>query len=392
MPTQPAVYDAYLRVDDSPSQHNEPMALFLNRVAGEYWDQVRELIEQWVKRYPPDARRDLVGRLRSLDDRQSGAAFWELYLNEMFTRADFDVQVHPSVPSGSRVPDFLVNNSEHEFYVEAKSLFDKGLGDTSARLRVVYDAINSIKNPNFFVRVEVECEGSLAPSTRRLKLELESWLNGLDPDKVNPLTRFDKSDEQYVWELNDWKLIFRPLPVKAEARGKAGHLPLGTWGPADAYIVDAVSPLREALKDKGSSYGQLDHPLLLAFNTSTGFDQTYEMMSALYGNTAGFKVSNPNGARESQDVSGYWGYPSAWRHRHVAGVLLGLNLSPWNLTKTNPTLWLHPSPFASIPVIDAWHQMRLEVDDVNKHFAISGMHELFSVGADWPRGKPFPRH
>ena len=43
MDTMNQVFDAVVRDDASYSQHNEPTASFLNRVAGAYWDDGRKL-------------------------------------------------------------------------------------------------------------------------------------------------------------------------------------------------------------------------------------------------------------------------------------------------------------------------------------------------------------
>ena len=85
------------RSDPSPASHAESSAAFLNRVAGSCWDQVRHLVDEWVAHIPVDSRVDIIARLKSAQDRQSTAAFWELYLHETFTRAGFDVELHPAV-------------------------------------------------------------------------------------------------------------------------------------------------------------------------------------------------------------------------------------------------------------------------------------------------------
>lgn len=71
------IFSAFPRADSTPASHGESHAQFLDRVSGPYWDQVRDLIEDWFSRLCPDAQADVRGRLRSKDDRQSKGAIWQ---------------------------------------------------------------------------------------------------------------------------------------------------------------------------------------------------------------------------------------------------------------------------------------------------------------------------
>lgn len=391
MHTQPNVFDDFVRRDDSVAHHTEPTALFLNRVAGGYWDQVRELIELWADAYPAEAKPDLVGRLRSPRNRQWGGALWELYLHESFLKSGYDVAVHPTVPSGTRQPDFLVTRSEAEFYVEAKCVFGKQLDGEDARLRAVFDAIDTVRSPNFFVNLHVAQIGPRAPSTKGLKAELEKWLAGLDPDTIDLLDLLGETGERYRWARGGWELDFRPLPIRADARGKGKHRPLGMWSAGDAVQIDDETALRHALKDKGSAYGTLDRPLLLAINVSTGFDRSFETMNALYGSAmVVFNQADAGSAHESRRPDGYFGRPGAWRHRHVAGVLIGPNICPWIAGTVAPTFWTHPAPIGISPALDIWHRAALDGDHVETTPPRRQPWEVFGIPKTWPVGEPFP--
>lgn len=74
-----SIFSETIRTDPSPANHGDGQFKFLDRVAGPYWDQVRDLIEDWFSRMCPDAQADVMGRLRSKDDRQVRGAFFELY-------------------------------------------------------------------------------------------------------------------------------------------------------------------------------------------------------------------------------------------------------------------------------------------------------------------------
>lgn len=365
--------------------------MFLNRVAGEYWDEVRSLIEKWVGHYPADARPDLIGRLRSPDNRHWAGAFWELYLHESFISSGFDVQVHPVVSSGPRPPDFLVARSQESFYVEATAIFGRDDIGEQARLHQVFDAINTIHSPNFFLDLDVYSIGPNALPTKRLRAKLESWLATLDPGRVSPASPLRESGEQFRWQNAGWDLLFRPLPIREDSRGQ-GHRPLGMWGPGEAYPMGNSESIRDAVKDKGSAYGSLDRPLLVAINMSSGFNRDFETMNALYGSAqVQFDMAHPDApAHDVRAFDGYWGQPGCWSHRHVSGVLVAPNISPSIISTVSPTLWLHPSPDTSIPILEFWRTAEFVVDHVEQTESHRPINEMFDLPEGWPLSEPFP--
>jgi len=386
----PTLFTSRSRDDKSPALHNEPTSTFLDRVAGDYWDQVRDQLEGWIEHYPAPHVRDVIGRLRSSENAQWLGAFWELYLYESFVRSELEVEIHPTVPGGPRPPDFLVRGgSEGPFYVEAKSVFGPSDG-SGARLNTIYDIINAIKVADFFVAVEVESVGAEAPPTRRLRSGLRDWLKSLDADDIRPSSLLDPDADRWTWTEGAWRISFRPLPVRAEARGRPHRL-IGMWSPR-AGFVDDETPLRDALKEKGAAYGELEYPLVLAVNGATGFDRSFETINALYGSAqVTFSLANPGEARETRATNGYWGYPGGWKHRHVAGVLAGSISGPESVTTNAPTLWLHPDPVQRIVTLAIWSQVNLEGDRIETSQPARPLGAFFGLPEGWPLGDPFPR-
>jgi hypothetical protein len=74
------IFDATDRTDNRPAQHGEPSFEFLNRIAGNFWDHPRHVVQAWADNLAADADyRDLRARLQSRDDYQARSAFLELF-------------------------------------------------------------------------------------------------------------------------------------------------------------------------------------------------------------------------------------------------------------------------------------------------------------------------
>lgn len=385
------VFDDRVRTDPSVSKHNEPKFAFLNRVSGDYWGQVRMLIEEWVGRFPAAARSDLVGRLQT-SDRGFIAAFWELYLYETFVRGGFDVEVHPAVSTGSRVPDFLVSRGEEAFYVEAKCLFEGELDSgAEARRDRLYDSLNDLRSPNFFLSVECHEVGPQEISARQLRRELEEWLGRLDPDKASALAFDEDGGERLQWVAEGWLLEFRPIPVQAEYRGRPDHRPIGMVGPGEVRLIDDAGALRKALGKKGSAYGNLAYPLVLAINVERAFHDDEDSLSALFGTSQiSFPRGDPAAARATRGSDGYWLGPNGWRRTNVAGVLVAQAVAPWLVAKVVPTLWLHPGASPLKPLL-LWRTAWVDGDRVRYIDQPSDPADYFGLADPWPVGESFPK-
>jgi len=71
---EPLFDDAH-RDDTSVAGFQESTFAFMNRIAGDYWDQPRLMMQQWMDRINDDITcNDLLQRLRSGDDEQFRSA------------------------------------------------------------------------------------------------------------------------------------------------------------------------------------------------------------------------------------------------------------------------------------------------------------------------------
>lgn len=387
------LFTSHTRDDVSPSRHGESTFEFLSRVAGPVWDQCRALITQWLDDYPASDRWGLRARLRSADDRVFTSAFWELYLHEMYRRDGWAIKIEPMVPNSPNRPDFLVSKGGRSYYVEARCTFEGGDLGAAARLKAVYAALDSIDSGPFHLAVTVVEVGASSPPTRFLRRSLEGWLAGLDPDAEGHNLGFDDAARRFDWKHEDWNLIFTPIPRRADVRDAPAERPLGAFIPNTAAFIDDIGSLRHALLEKGSRYGALEHPLVLAINVGSGFHDEDDTIQALYG-TVGWRFDINSPETEPTPVitePGFWGPPGRPTRRHIAGLLLAEGMHYGRVARYSPTFWPHPEAAEIVAPLLLWSVARAGEHGIDYQEPQRAAHDHFQLAEGWPLGEPFPR-
>jgi hypothetical protein len=131
---------------------------FLNRVAGEYWDDVRDLMEEWLARYPNHKAPELARRLQA-DSRGFLGAYLELFLHQFFSQSGASVDVEPEL-SGRR-PDFRVSIDGMSLLVEAKALYEPEKDtNRNRRTALVIDRLRKVQSADFIVSLHDLVQGS----------------------------------------------------------------------------------------------------------------------------------------------------------------------------------------------------------------------------------------
>lgn len=139
--------------------------MFMNRIAGDYWDHPRLLMQQWMDRINCDVSyNDLLQRLRSGDDEQFRSAYLELYLHESLLRAGYEIVIHPEVPGTTRQPDFLAIRGDDRLHVEAIAPGSTAVAKAAASRRaVLFDTVNRLQDPNFILWLDHLVDGPRPP-------------------------------------------------------------------------------------------------------------------------------------------------------------------------------------------------------------------------------------
>jgi len=387
------LFDSIDRDDPSPCRELEDSFSFLNRVDTPFWAEVRALLERWFERYPDSEKDHLQSAFRSRLPGQHYAAWWELYLHELFLRLGYEITIHPPLPDSSKTPDFLLRQDDAQIYVEAAILFSgiSGRQDSGAPPWML-EAINDVTSPNFFLALS-SVQGRGGPQLKRKEIiePLEAWLERLDPDAVSSTNAQEGRFPQETIKRRGWEMTFEAIPVKPAARGKSRRT-LGVM-PMQAGWVDDIQQLVGTLKKKAGRYGRPKIPLVTAVHCLSAFMEPLDIEQALFGREA-FQIpaNSEEEARLVRQRNGFWITGDGPQNQRVSAVLMGVTLHPHNVGKVAPTLWR--SPWANHPLEELWPFSEFTATaqgEILRQERSPNMAELFGLSEDWPGGEPFPR-
>ena len=351
-------------------------------------------MQVWIDRVADDeSYRDLRGRLQA-DDADHYSALLELYLHELMVRASYRVYIHPELPNSRRRPDFLVVGHGHSFYLEAIHPGPQPEAHgRSQRRAALLDSIQRCSNRNFFLSLDELVVGPDPAPGKRVRRELERWLDRLDPDN----TTYDLDHrETYRWQAEGWSAEFSAIPITREHRGRSDHRAIGVYADGGVSFIDDAPTIQSALDVKATAYGQLDQPLVIALGTYIWDRDRWHSTNALYGRAAVTWWEDEKGVvrqAETRQPDGFFGTPPDWANGNVAAVLHVNQLQPTHVHRTELTLWPHPqraeemAPLAKrIPAVSVGvSEGRLQTEDPPVD---SSMH--FSLPNPWPAGEAFP--
>jgi hypothetical protein len=346
------------RVDMDPAGYTEPHYRYLNRSARPVFKVVRELIEDWLAEYPRFHRSELVARLRTNDDLQFEAAFFELYLHHLFRRSGAKVRIHPNRGKGRKRPDFKVTMpAGSSFLVEAVTVTEGSAMDRTGagRLRAFYDALNKACSPDFFFHVRhFGLPRSPVPG-RKIRGAVERWLRTVDVKDLQGLGGHGHVDvPTLTFEHDGCRLEIGLFPVSASRRGSKGHRPVGVLGPGEGRILNYWEPLRYGIKAKATRYGRLRQPYLVAVNAIDQPAERIDVMQALFGQESFVFVrsgNEPSEPRLQRLTNGAWLSRKGPVNTRVSAVLVVGGLLPWSVVDRRPAIYYNP--WASFSLADA---------------------------------------
>jgi hypothetical protein len=352
------LFDDISRDYEGPSGYAESHYAYLNRSARPEFGAVRDLVEDWLGDYPKHHRTHLITRLKTQDDLQFEAAFFELYLHHIFRQAGASVQVHPYRGKGQKRPDFRVTMpGGSRFIVEAITVTEGSFMDRKAtdRLKPFYDALNRVASPDFFFHVRHFGLPQSPIPGRRIRGALERWLQSVDYEQVRRHAGESLLDGPTMRFTHDGcELVIALIPVSDAHRGVADHRPVGAMGPGEAQIVDYWTPIRDAIKSKATRYGRLRQPYLIAINALDQSAGQIDVMQALFGQEAfTFRRGDPvdEELHFTRVPNGAWVGKRGPINTRVSAVMAVGTLVPWTVAVSKPEVYFNP--WAAHPLSDS---------------------------------------
>jgi hypothetical protein len=384
----PMLFDGSDRTGTRGARYGEPHFAYLNVSGRDDVARIRETLSAWFLRYPAKEQAGLRGRLISPDDAQHESALFELSLHEMFRRMGFD----PAVDSTTGVarPDFLLTTPDGPVFVEATVAIGQSPRNVARETRknVVYDMIQKVESPNFFIGIRGRGGPRTPPRASDLCRRLERWLAGLDPAAEAAQREGGvKALPGYAYEHDGWGVTFYAIPKSRKGRAKPGVRPIGIRSEGMTMGASHLAA-RQAIIGKAGRYGDLGGlPLVVAVNVpSRAFDPS-AAVEALFGteqvvatlDEAGDIETTPSRARD-----GVWTEGGTPIRTRVSAVLFAHQLSPWTLASVPLRLYLNPwaarscpEALKSLPYAEAREGRLVYVDGAPSS-------QLWGLPEDWP--------
>jgi hypothetical protein len=264
--------------------------VYLNTSARPVIRETREMFESWFSRYPKEDGKKLNNFLtsfKSSSNKTHLGAFFELLLHELLLRLGCSIlAVEPDIAGATTHPDFKVASSEgEEFYIEATIATGMSPEDESAQDRenTVYDIINQMDSPNFFLSAQVKGHPNTSPPAAKIRGFLKEELSKLDPDEVTDVMNSGGGANLPTWlfEHDGWSIEFSPMPKSPDARGKDQIRTIGIR--FHTFKSQPEVAIRDAVIRKAKHYGKLDLPFVIAVYCTVEGQSIGDVYEALMG-------------------------------------------------------------------------------------------------------------
>jgi hypothetical protein len=275
----------------------------------------------------------------------------------------YGVEVHPALGVSRTRPDFLLTRHGDPFAVVEARLAGLPTDKATSAKRLegeLYDALDRVRSPNFFLHVEDIKTAPVRPSFKQLIRDVEAWLETLDPDIPIEAFRRRNSEIRFVWKHDGWSLSLQVIPRSPEHRGKAGGRAVGIFS-AECRWLDPRGELRRALSDKAGKYGDLGLPFIIAINYLGVHCDRDDWTDVLYGTSAvkvRFAEDGTHFQQPFRKNDGFWIREGKPCQTQISAVIGGRHISPWSMGAHPLEMYAHYSIEHPIDLdgnLPCWH-------------------------------------
>jgi hypothetical protein len=387
------VFEDKERTDPSPKRRNELTYAFYDRVAGEKFEVIRDLVNTWTGELPASEISEVVARFRTPEEIKFDTAVAEIVMHAAFRRLGFQVDVHPDLGDVRRTPDFLLRDSTDKplAYVEVTSINppDDEVGRNN-REALIFEALNQVDIPgDLGLMYDVEAFGQDSFSTQWARREVASWA-------IENAERARRQENvERVFTFRTWRLR---LSLHALSEDRPNSRKVFMWGDINGRFtgpLEGLDALGRVLDTKVGRYGALNLPfLIVVFDRINRFgflaeDLPDDVAEALFGRE--FRAERVVSGRTvkstlTRETSGWMGHPGAPRNTQASAVMVFPHCDIWRLGDPlrDPLLVHHPWAAQPLPV-DMLPFRRLEMDEkAGRVIPGTSIGEILGLPQPWP--------
>lgn len=330
---------------EKPMKASEDYYRYLDKISLEWGNQVRDILNIWFSHLPVEEQTEMKRRFQK-DDFQ--AAFFELFLHELFLKLGYKITIHPDIDGQEKHPDFLLEKDDFKFYLEAKLCHFKSKEEAKrdGRKYKLYDELDKLSSEKYFLSVEeIKFFDNNEPSVRKIKSFLKKELNRLEKLDINTENWNDPvyEDEFMInYEDDRIKISFKPIQKIVPRKTKILII-----RDAEIKISHFYKSFLNSVKSKVVRYGDLKTPYIIAVNIFEPLVTTDDIIDALLGK----RVLGYNFLKEKLVISrknnGLMYSKEGEQNKRVSGILtfcsiLDTNLYNKKLKRKRMILFHHP--------------------------------------------------
>ena len=379
------LFEEIERVYTGPRDQSEPTFDYINRSGRPEYSRIREILEDWFRKYPAEEIQKLKKRLQSGDE-GFYSAFFELYLYNLLFQLGFEVEIHPFREEQKSRIDFKVSQDGRPlFYLEAKTILPSKEEIALKKIEgQFFDYLNKhLKSRDFFIGLKIIKQSHSSPTSSYICQSIQKELDSLNYDEITYLYKENGEVKlpQWIFEDKGWKIIFWPIPKKYEERNVIHNRSIYIVDYEDnSFLINLDTKIRKAIVGKSTKYGKLELPYIVAINIldKSEFCDIEDIHRALFGISPPSEVENYKGK-----LRGVWWYNGAPQNRRISAVFVTINLTHCYIAQIAPIVWCNP--WAEKPLSFNGYKLINWLNEKDK-FKVGKINtcEILSLDRNWP--------
>jgi len=318
------IFNPGIRTNWKSKLYRQSVYEFINESVWPVCSIARTIYNQWCEQISADNA--FICRLKSKDDKQHAAAFFELLIFALFKSSSFSIIPNP-VLQDKKTTDFTLVYAEQKVLLEC-SLAGNALEavEEKRKKESVLQYLEEVPSFPYYINVNFK---KLSPSSVSKK-DLLSFLHAVNAENTHLLP--GQHSEEYCYCGQGWglaiHLIKKPLTAHERTLGAIRH---------PARTVDNNRVLLTALNDKKPSKYSVDgKPYVICIGVDDITAGEEEFSHVLFG------PNHPDELTIHEHSNGFFVHKGQPVNTSVSAVLFSDRVSVFGLRATQISLWHNP--------------------------------------------------